>query len=101
VNFTLVHVQQEGIADVLHHIWTMENVPTFFYARTELNTEMLIDWEKMLSGNYSQAISFNKEPQYFAAVLIFKVYKYLNLHPYNYLNSYCSFLCIMISMILV
>ncbi|XP_046441974.1 glycosylated lysosomal membrane protein A-like [Daphnia pulex] len=80
VNFTLVHVQQEGIADVLHHIWTMENVPTFFYARTELNTEMLIDWEKMLSGNYSQAISFNKEPQYFAAVLIFKFFMYNDLN---------------------
>lgn len=69
----------------------MENVPTFFYARTELNTEMLIDWEKMLSGNYSQAISFNKEPQYFAAVLIFKVYSCLSLHPINYLNSYFQF----------
>ena len=51
----------------------MENLPTLFYARTDLNTEMSIDWDKMLSGNHSEAISFNKEPQYFAAVLILKV----------------------------
>lgn len=73
VNFTLIHVQQQGRTDVLHHLWTMENIPTFFYARTEINTELIIDWHKMLSGNNSQAISFSKEPQYFAAVLILKV----------------------------
>lgn len=51
----------------------MERVPTLFYARTELNTELSIDWEKMLSDNQSEAITFSTEPQYFAAVLINKV----------------------------
>ena len=101
VNFTLVHVQQQGRADVLHHIWSMENLPTLFYARTDLNTEMSIDWDKMLSGNHSEAISFNKEPQYFAAVLIFKVFNYIYFkHFYLLINFLFSFLCIMISMIL-
>lgn len=91
VNFTLIHVQQQGRTDVLHHLWTMENIPTFFYARTEINTELIIDWHKMLSGNNSQAISFSKEPQYFAAVLILKFFMYNDLNDTGIIpkmNSY-------------
>lgn len=51
----------------------MESMPTFFYARTTLNTDLIIDWEKMLSANKSSAITFSSIPDYYAAVLIPKV----------------------------
>lgn len=73
VNFTLIHVQQRGRTDVLHHIWTMEKVPSLFYARTDLDAELFVDWEALISANHSPIISFSKEPQYFAAVMISKV----------------------------
>ena len=73
-NFTLIHVQQRGIKDVLHHIWTMERMPVLFYAKTDLDAELQVDWDKIFSENLNQAISFSKEPHYFAATLIFKVY---------------------------
>lgn len=51
----------------------MEKIPTLFYARTDLDTELSVDWDKMLSQNQSEAITFNAKPQYFAVVLISKV----------------------------
>ena len=57
----------------------MERVPTLFYARTDLEAELVVNWEALLSANHSPIISFSKEPQYFAAVLINKVF--LNYYP--------------------
>jgi len=74
LNFTLVHVEQRGRTDTLHHLWSFSKTfPTLFYARTELDSILTINWTELLSGNHSQSISFNKKPQYFAAVIISKV----------------------------
>jgi len=75
-NFTLVHVQLKGNNDMLHHVWTMENKPIFFYARTDLNTNLVIDWDLMLAHDKNQSIKFSAEPQYFAAVVISKFIVY-------------------------
>ena len=72
-NFTLVHVESRGKQDVIHHLWTMDSVPTFFYAVTGLNSQIIIDWNAVFA-NKSQSISFSIEPIYFAAVIISKVY---------------------------
>jgi len=75
-NFTLVHVQMKGNDDMIHHIWTMENKPIFFYARTDLNTNLVIDWDLMLSHERNQSVKFDNKPHYFAAVMISKFFVY-------------------------
>ena len=72
-NFTLVHIQSRGLSDVLHHFWTMEKVPTFFYARTDINTTVNINWDLLLSENRSGSIQFSAKPLYSAAVCLTKV----------------------------
>ena len=74
-NFTLVHVQLKGNNDMLHHIWTMKNVPMMFYARTDLNANLEIDWDALLEKKPNQSISFSTKPQYYAAVMITKVHQ--------------------------
>ena len=91
-NFTLIHVKQKGRTDTLHHLWSFSrNFPTLFYARTELDTVLNINWTEMFSGNNSQAISFSKKPQYFAAVILSKVlFHLLFLNNHNPNNSFFS-----------
>jgi len=102
-NFTLVHVQLKGNNDMLHHVWTMENKPIFFYARTDLNTNLVIDWDLMLAHDKNQSIKFSAEPQYFAAVVISKVISSLNIFDFFFYlmhtSIFFSSLCIMIHMI--
>lgn len=77
-NFTIIYLKQQGGSDILHHLWTMENIPTFFYARTPLDADLTIDWDQMMAGNRSSAITFSSTPNYFAAILIPKVIKALH-----------------------
>lgn len=61
----------------------MEKVPSLFYARTDIDAELFVDWEALISANHSPIISFSKEPQYFAAVMISKViYRILFDNPF-------------------
>jgi len=79
-NFTLIHVEQRGRTDTLHNLWSFSKIfPTVFYARTDLDTTLDINWPEMFSGNHSQAISFSKKPQYFAAVILSKFMIYNDL----------------------
>lgn len=52
----------------------MERVPVLYFARTDLEAELLINWEDVGTTN----ISFSKEPQYFAAVVFSKVSFFLS-----------------------
>jgi hypothetical protein len=51
----------------------MEKVPTFFYARTDVNTTVNINWDLLLSENRSGSIQFSAKPLYSAAVCLTKV----------------------------
>lgn len=75
-NMTLVHVKARGRRDVLHHLWSMEGVPTFLYARTGHDCNLKVDWKRMLSADKSRAIAFNCQPSYLASVSITKFIMY-------------------------
>lgn len=76
----------------------MENKPILFYARTDLNTNLVIDWDSMLTHERNQSVSFTSKPQYFAAVMISKVIKLIIilyiclLMLISYINLFLQFL---------
>lgn len=72
----LIYIRANGENDTIHYLWSTVGSLSMLIARTDLKTNLIVDWESFLSGNCSQSISFSSPPYYTAAVVFTKLYEY-------------------------
>lgn len=75
----LVHVQLTGSTDVVHLLYSDISSFSVIIARTNLTTTLIVDWDKLLSGNESQmvdAIQFSEHPLESSGYLVSSIYEF-------------------------
>ncbi|XP_006005170.1 glycosylated lysosomal membrane protein [Latimeria chalumnae] len=75
----LLHIRAVGHNDTLHYLWSTLGAPTVILIHTNTDSSQLhVNWEKLLSGNFSHAIWI--EPVgavlYSTVVIFSKIYEY-------------------------
>ena len=66
----VAHTEAVGKTDALHYIITTIGTPAILVAKTPLNVNVSIQWEKMLSGKLKGAISFHPNKTMYVYALI-------------------------------
>ena len=72
----LFYTKAEGPNDTLHYISGTYGLPSIFVAKTDVNTELNINWDEFLSKNISavaNSIGFNGTVHYVYGIQFLKV----------------------------
>ena len=72
-DLTLIHVKAEAKDDTLHYLWDFTGVPGIMLAKTSKESNLTIQWDKLMAGDI-EAVSFTKSPSYVFAMVINKIY---------------------------
>jgi hypothetical protein len=70
---TVVYIKSQAENDTVHYIWDFTGIPGIIIAKTDINSSMIIDWNKFME-NTEQSISFNSTPHYIFSAMISKIY---------------------------
>ncbi|XP_014670233.1 PREDICTED: glycosylated lysosomal membrane protein A-like [Priapulus caudatus] len=72
----LVHVRADGQDDSIHYLWSSIGAPTFLVVRTELSSQLQIDWTALLSNESANSITFSSPPLFAFAVTFTYLWEY-------------------------
>jgi len=63
-NKTLLHIMSDGDSDTLHFIWSFLGSPSLLLARTELETNLTIDWDRLFAESPG-SLTFEGPPPFY------------------------------------
>lgn len=59
---TVVHITADSKTDRLHNVWSFARKPSVLIARSSLNSNLTIDWDRFASSNNLNSVVIDPEP---------------------------------------